>query len=75
MLEQSWRIGGASGAEVEALAAFRADPSLNAVRATSMEIYGNEARPPAHAVVYFHGTDDRVGPLIKYTTLEPYVDA
>lgn len=75
VLEQSWRIGGASGAEVEALAAFRADPSLNAVRATSMEIYGSDAVPPAHAVVYFHGTDDRVGPLIKYTTLEPYVDA
>ena len=45
VLEQSWRIGGASGAEVAALEAFRADPGLRAVRASTVEIYG-EAEPP-----------------------------
>src|SRR6185503_6987315 len=31
VLEQSWRLGGASGAEIGALEAFRADPSLRRV--------------------------------------------
>src|SRR5207244_11063338 len=37
VLEQSWRVGGASAAEVEALIAFRDDPSLNVVRAATVE--------------------------------------
>ena len=41
VLEQSWRIGGASGAEIAALEAFRADPALQAVRASTVEIYGD----------------------------------
>ena len=32
VLEQSWRVGGASSAEIAALEAFRADPGLPAVR-------------------------------------------
>lgn len=70
VLEQSWRVGGASGAEVEALAAFRSDPHLATVRASSREIYGADASPPAGASVNFHGSDDRAGPLLKYAMLE-----
>lgn len=73
VLEQSWRVGGASGAEVEALLAFRNDPMLNAVRATSTEVYGTSVSPPAGATIYFAGTDDRVGPLTKYALVEPHV--
>ena len=43
VLEQSWRLGGASGAEIGALEAFRADPSLRVVRAISREVYGDSA--------------------------------
>ena len=69
VLEQSWRMGGASGAEVAALQAFRDDPSLDVVRATTTEIYG-ECEPPARAIMYFRDVDDRVGMLTKYTLVE-----
>jgi hypothetical protein len=71
VLEQSWRIGGASGAEVAALEAFRADPGLHAVRASTVEIYGG-AEPPPHATVYFRGEDERDGPMTKYALTEPH---
>jgi hypothetical protein len=75
VLEQSWRIGGASGAEVAALDAFRADPALNTVHASTTEIYGPNITWPEDAVVYFHGIDDQVGPLTKYSRLEPYANS
>jgi hypothetical protein len=72
VLEQSWRIGGTSGPEVAALAAFRADPARRAVHAWCVEAYGTEAVPPPAALVHFRGVDDRVGPITKYTLVEPY---
>jgi hypothetical protein len=72
VLEQSWRIGGASGAEVAALEAFRAEPALRAVRASTMETYGQAAPPPPNVVVYFRGVDQRDGPMTKYAFAEPY---
>lgn len=75
VLEQSWRIGGASGAEVAALEAFRADRGLTAVRAECTEVYGEGAVPPPRATVYFRGLDPDVGFISKYTTLEPHADA
>lgn len=75
VLEQSWRIGGASGAEIAALEAFRAEPTLRAVRASTVEVYGEGAAPPPHATVYFQGTDEEVGPITKYTLVEPHADA
>ncbi len=74
VLERSWRIGGASGAEIGALEAFRADPSLQTVRAGSHEIYGDSAIPPADSVIYFRGVDPRVGALTKFTVVEAYAD-
>jgi hypothetical protein len=74
VLEQSWRIGGASGAEVGALERFRDDPALRAVRAWCVEVYG-ECEPPPEATVYFSGVDEKVGGITKYTMVEPYADA
>jgi hypothetical protein len=73
VLEQSWRIGGASGAEVAALTAFAADPALQVVRARTVEIHG-EAEVPKDARVLYRGTDRRVGHLIKYVLTQPYAD-
>lgn len=74
VLEQSWRIGGASGAELAALEAFQADPALQVVRASTTEIYGEPKAVPAGAMLYFQGIDDSAGPLTKYARLEGYGD-
>ncbi|MGC3986840.1 MAG: DUF3182 family protein [Pseudorhodoferax sp.] len=67
VLEQSWRAGGATGAEIAALEAFQADPQRSLVHASGYEVFGAcDALPPG-AVVYFRGVDDQVGPLTKYT--------
>ena len=75
VLEQSWRLGGASGAEIAALEAFRADPKLQSVRAATVELYGEGHPPPPRAVVYFQGIDPTVGPMIKFAMLKPDADA
>lgn len=75
VLEQSWRIGGASGAEIAALEAFQADGSLNAVSASTKEIYGEAPELPANAQIYFHGADPDIGFLTKFSQLEPYADS
>lgn len=75
VLEQSWRVGGASGAEVAALAAFRDDASLDAVRASSTEVYGAHVSPPSGAAVYYDGVDERAGPLMKYVQVARNVHA
>ena len=64
-------MGGASSAELAALDAFRADPSLRAVRASSVEAYGGVVLP-AGAIVYFHGIDDRIGPISRYAQVSPH---
>ena len=71
VLEQSWRIGGASAAEIVALEAFRADPNLRAVHASCIEVYGDNETPP-DALVHFRGVDDRIGSITKYTLVEAY---
>ena len=71
VLEQSWRIGGASGAELAALAAFQADPALDVVRAATTELYGGTT-PPPDADVYFDGVDKHVGAITKYTRTMAY---
>ena len=69
VLEQSWRIGGASGAEIAALRAFAAEPALAVVKAHTREVYGECAIPDA-ALPLYAGADARVGPLTKYATVE-----
>jgi hypothetical protein len=71
VLEQSWRIGGASAAEIFALEAFAADPTLRSVRASTFECYG-ESEPPDDAQQLYSGEEPEVGRLSKYVKVEPH---
>lgn len=70
VLEQSWRIGGASGAEIAAFEAFRKNPELAEVHSSTMEIFGESEPPPAHATVYYRSIDPIVGPVTKYAMVK-----
>jgi hypothetical protein len=74
VLEQSWRVGGATGAEIAALEAFRADLVLQVVHASTFEVYGERQAPPPHATVYFRGVDEHVGWLTKYAVVKAHGD-
>lgn len=71
VLEQSWRIGGASGAEIAALDAFRQGAS-GPIRASTVEVYGESQMIPEGATVLFRGEDAEVGFITKYVTVEAY---
>lgn len=74
VLEQSWRIGGASAAEVLALEVLRGDPACPEVCASTVESYGIEPVPD-HAFVYYDGDDGRGGRLRKFAYVEGNADA
>jgi hypothetical protein len=74
VLEQSWRVGGATGAEIAALESFRTDPALQVVRASTFEVYGESQTPPPQATVYFRGVDEHVGWLTKYAVVRAHDD-
>jgi hypothetical protein len=74
VLEQSWRIGGASGAEIAALQVFRDDPSVRSVRASTVEVYGGAAAVPKRAHILFDGVDQHGDRLTKYVEAEAHVD-
>jgi hypothetical protein len=71
VLESSWRIGGASSAELAALVAFARDPSLQIVRASHVEEYCKGCQAPPDAIVDFQGEDPEAGPLLRYTVVKP----
>ena len=71
VLEPSWRVGGASSAELAAFAAFAQDPSLEIVGASHVEEFGKGRRAPADAIVEFQGDDPEWGPLLRYTVVKP----
>ncbi len=75
VLEQSWRVGGATGAELAALEAFDNDERRNLVHASCIEIFGDDLPPPSHATVYFDGVDKDVGKITKYTVTKSNIDA
>lgn len=75
VLEQSWRAGGATGAELAALEVFRREPARARVRATCVEVFGASPEPPPGATIHFRGADPQVGLLTKYTVVEPDVHA
>ena len=69
VLEQSWRIGGASGAEVAALQALCDEPGRSRVRAATVEVHAPDAAVPVGATLTFQGIDEHVGPITKYVHL------
>jgi hypothetical protein len=71
VLEQSWRVGGATGAELAGLERLQARPRRQVVRATSVEVFGDSPEPPQGATVHYRGIDPHAGLLTKYTLVEP----
>ncbi|RPE79867.1 DUF3182 family protein [Vulcaniibacterium tengchongense] len=69
VLEQSWRVGGATPAELLALEALRDAPHRRWVRARCHEI-PQLIEPPARAAVSFRGIDATAGPLTKYAIVD-----
>jgi len=72
VLEQSWRLGGASPAEVLAMRAFADDVALRQVEAATGEVYGEDAEIPDDAVIHFRGGLGSAGILTKFATVRPH---
>nr|WP_274425086.1 DUF3182 family protein [Chelativorans sp. YIM 93263] len=70
IIDQSRRVGGATGAELVAAEVLVKDPDARAVRARSAEIYGDEQSVPEGALICFQGDDPEVGPLLKCAFVE-----
>ena len=71
VLEQSWRMGGASSAELAALQVFVEDPATSAVRVSSVETYIDQPLPPGGTEVY-RGEAHNGDFLLKYVTVQSY---
>ncbi|WP_168233459.1 DUF3182 family protein [Pseudomonas veronii] len=71
VLEQSWRMGGASSAEVAALQSFINHPGLKAIHVSSVETYVDQPLP-ADAIEVYRGPAENSDFLLKYVTVKPY---
>jgi hypothetical protein len=69
VFESSWRIGGASPAELLAIVAFLEDPDLSMLEACHYEKFGELHNLPENSTVHFRGEDPQAGPVVRYTTL------
>ncbi|PCC99868.1 DUF3182 family protein [Halopseudomonas pelagia] len=65
VLEQSWRIGGASSAEIFALERLIQQPALTHVSASSIERFGKDMLVPDDVFVLYKGEDPEFGFLTK----------
>lgn len=72
VLEQSWRIGGASRAEIAALEIFAADPGCQRLWAETLELFGAGADVPLQAIETYAGEDPGLGLIRKYVIVEAY---
>lgn len=73
VLEQSWRPGGASAAEIAALEYFDAHGDVGVLRVAAVERYGT-LEAPRGAQVHYRGIDARQGPMVKYTQIDTSED-
>jgi len=71
VLEQSWRLGGASSAELLALQAFADDPALQRVRASTHEVFG-APELPTDATLFYQGNDSELGQLSKFARIREH---
>lgn len=72
VLEQSWRIGGASRAEIAAMEVLAADPACECLWAETLELFGPASPAPAHAIETYSGVDPDLGLIRKYVMVEAY---
>ena len=70
VLEQSWRVGGASAAEIFALEAFIKDPQLQTLQASTHEFY-QDVPPPPGSICLYQGQHSEDGTLAKYVKVGP----
>ena len=70
VLEQSWRIGGASAAEILALSAFKEEPELAQMKSRTVEVFGELADVPEGALVLYRGVDPKAGAITRYAVSE-----
>ncbi|WP_415758956.1 DUF3182 family protein [Pseudomonas sp. LT1P18] len=71
VLEQSWRMGGASSAEVAALQSFVNDPGMRAICVSSVETYIDQPLP-VDAIEVYRGPAQNSDFLLKYVTVKSY---
>lgn len=71
VLEQSWRPGGASPAEVVALAAFLAPDPPQALDVSCHESHDPAQAPPPRAQVHYRDPSAPRGPVLKYAIVTP----
>jgi hypothetical protein len=71
VLEQSWRVGGASSAELLAMRAFQQNARLSWVKASTFEVFGT-AQAPEDAQVFFCGEDADIGLMTKYARIQAH---
>lgn len=71
VLEQSWRVGGATGAELAALQVFRQQPQVDWLRAETCETCQEQLLPPG-AVLLYRGPDEAGGFLLKYAQVQAH---
>jgi hypothetical protein len=69
VLEHSWRIGGATGAELYAFEYFRKDVTITCVEASTHCVFGQHTDPPSQARIQFDGSDSDFGPMKVYTVV------
>lgn len=72
VLEQSWRVGGASRAEIAALEIFAADPACQYLQAETIERFGPDAAVPPDAIETYADHDPDLGLIRKYVRVEAY---
>lgn len=70
VLEQSWRVGGASAAELLTLCAFKAQAELAQVKSRTVEVFGELADVPDGALLLYRGVDPKAGAITRYAILE-----
>lgn len=73
VLEQSWRIGGATPAELLALEAMHLDDRLQRIHVSTHEVY-DIVDPPLGAEVSFSGEDPVAGRMTKYAMVDTQDD-
>jgi hypothetical protein len=69
VLEASWRSGGASTAELAALAIFLEEPECRRVEVAAIKQFGRLCVAPRGATIHYHGDDPRDGPVLRYTVV------